>query len=64
MKKTILNLGALAVIFLGAGNLLAAESELEPEPGFGVAPHCCSGGGITCCGKNGCSETDYGCSYW
>jgi hypothetical protein len=69
MKKMVLNLAAVAIVFLGAGTLRAGEADPgagDPgfSPSFGVAPICCSGGGITCCGKNGCTQSETGCSYW
>ncbi|MET0400678.1 MAG: hypothetical protein ABW277_28075 [Longimicrobiaceae bacterium] len=57
MKQMILNLAALAVVAFGAADLYAVEP-------IAPAPVCCSGGGINCCGANGCSATSSGCAYW
>jgi hypothetical protein len=58
MKRQFLNLLALAVI-AGGASVLAF-----PQPAAALAQSCCTGGGITCCGKDGCSASENGCAYW
>jgi hypothetical protein len=58
MKRRFLNLLALVVI-AGGASVLAF-----PQPADAAAAVCCTGGGITCCGKSGCSASENGCSYW
>jgi hypothetical protein len=55
MKRTILNVLALAMILGGATHLNAS---VNPEP------VCCVGGGYKCCGATGCDIDATGCSAW
>jgi hypothetical protein len=55
MKRTILNVLALAMILGGATHLNAS---VNPEP------FCCVSGTVECCGPKGCEIGQNGCHAW